>query len=182
VEVERSVDVAHRLEAVGQVSIERHGSIRSSRSEQTSTPELRETRDPLPSGQTGRRGVDIWSTLDPMEFFVPHIDGEGHMSPDDAEAAWQACRKGAEGDMGHEALARRVYRLDYRHNGRELTAVVGEREKYYDHELVMAIIAFPGVYKICCEIRGYIKVGDTPMAGEGSVREFVDFDPPTLDD
>jgi hypothetical protein len=113
-----------------------------------------------------------------MEFFVPNIDGDGRMTSTQAEAAWQACRKGAEGEMGREALARRVYRLDYRHNGREMSAVVGEREKYADLELVMAIIAFPGVYKVCCEVRGFLKVGDTPMVGEGSVREAIDFDPP----
>jgi hypothetical protein len=112
-----------------------------------------------------------------MEFFVPTVDGEGRMEPDEAEAAWQACRKGAEGEMSQEALRRRVYRVQYRHNGKSMTAVVGEREQYYERELVMAIIAFPHLYKICTTIRGYLKVGDTPMVGMHDAGYAEEFDP-----
>jgi hypothetical protein len=110
-----------------------------------------------------------------MDFFVPKIDGDGPMPPDEAEDAWLACRKGAERDTGQEALARRVYRLAYRHNGREMSAQVGELEPYYDRERVMAIVAFAGHYKVCCAVRGYLKIGDTPIVGGESVDEVEDF-------
>ncbi|HEU5253402.1 MAG TPA: hypothetical protein VFU16_08790 [Solirubrobacterales bacterium] len=110
-----------------------------------------------------------------MEFFVPEVDGSARMTSETAEKAWQACRKGAEGDAGQNALARRVYRLDYAHNGKQLYAQVGKQEPYYDLEVVMAIIAFPQYYKICCAVRGYQKVGDTPMVGVGSVSYVEDF-------
>jgi hypothetical protein len=113
-----------------------------------------------------------------MRFFVPEVDGSGPMADGNAETAWQACRKGAEGDAGGvDALARRVYRLEYAHNGKTMSAVVGSNEDYYDSELVMAIIAFPGYYKICCVVRGFLKVGDTPIVGLGSVLDVEDFDP-----
>jgi hypothetical protein len=112
-----------------------------------------------------------------MNFVVPTIDGEGWMKPEEAEAAWQACRKGAEGDAGQDALARRVYRLGFNHNGSKLDAVIGERDPYDKQQTVVAIIAFPGYYKICLTVRGFLKVGDTPMVGTQAVLEVEDFDP-----
>lgn len=111
-----------------------------------------------------------------MEFFFPDAEGEGRVEPEKAEELWQACRKGAETETGWEALSRRVYRLRYQHNGKTMEAKVGEREGYYERELVMAIIAFPGCYKICCLVRGFLKIGDTPMVGNGSVLEVEDFE------
>jgi hypothetical protein len=62
-----------------------------------------------------------------MNFVVP-TDGEGWMTPEEAEGAWQGCSNGAEGETTGEALARRVYSIQYRHNGQTLDAVVGERD------------------------------------------------------
>ncbi len=93
------------------------------------------------------------------------------MSPERAEEFWQACRKGAETETGWEALARRVYRLRYHHNGKTMEAKVGDREDYCDREPVMA---FPNCYKICCLGRGFSKIGDTPMVGLGPVLEVED--------
>jgi hypothetical protein len=111
-----------------------------------------------------------------MEFFFPSADGQGQSDPEKAEELWQACRKGVETETGWEALSRRVFRLRYQHNGRVMEAKVGEREDYYGRERVMAIIAFPNCYKICCAVRGFLKIGDTPMVGLGSVLEVEDFD------
>jgi hypothetical protein len=68
-----------------------------------------------------------------------------------------------------------VYSLTYRHDGSQLTATVGERGGYYPDEVVMAIVAFPGLYLICSVIHGYWKVGDTPMVGERAVLTVEDF-------
>lgn len=98
----------------------------------------------------------------------------GNLPPEEAEKAWQACRKGAEGDMGRDALARRFYRLDYVHDGRQMKAVVGEREPDSEQDLVMAIIAFTDCYKICCQGRGYMELG-APIVGTHDVRYHEDF-------
>jgi hypothetical protein len=55
-------------------------------------------------------------------------------------------------------------------------ATVGKPEPHYDQDLVMAIIAFPGLYSIRCLVRGYLKIGDPIIVGEGSVRYVEDFD------
>lgn len=94
-----------------------------------------------------------------MDFFVSTIDGKDRMPPGEAEDAWQACRKGEEGDVP-DTHARRVYRLRYNHNGKTHEAVVGERDAL-DNQTVMAILAYPGVYKVCLAVRGFLKVGDT---------------------
>lgn len=112
----------------------------------------------------------------PMEFFFPSAEGDGQEGADSAEQHWQACRKGVETETGWEALSRRVYRLRYRHNGETMEATVGEREDYYGRERVMAIIAFPHCYKICCMVRGFLKIGDTPMVGVDAMLEVEDFD------
>lgn len=57
-----------------------------------------------------------------------------------------------------------------------MEAQVGEQEDYYERERVMAIIAFPGCYKICCVVHGFLRIGDTPMVGEHAVLEVEDFD------
>ncbi len=57
-----------------------------------------------------------------------------------------------------------------------MEAKVGEREAYYDREPVMAIIAFPAYYKICCLKRGFLKIGDTPMVGVHDVSTVEDFE------
>jgi hypothetical protein len=110
-------------------------------------------------------------------FFVPTVDGKGRMSPEQAEEAWQACRKGIEHDGGSVAADQpRVYRLRYVHNGNEIEAVVGEPD-FYDDQTVMAIIDAGPFYKVCNAVRGYLKVGDTPMVGPQAVRSVEHFDP-----
>jgi hypothetical protein len=109
-----------------------------------------------------------------MDFFFPTADGLDREPADKAEACWQACRKGAEQDLAQEALARRVYRLDFTHNGQELSAIVGRPDEF-ERQTVMAIIAFPGVYSIRCLVRGFLKIGSPILVGESAVRYVEDF-------
>lgn len=116
-----------------------------------------------------------------MDFFFPTPDGKGREPADKAEALWQACRKGAEQDIGREALARRVYSMSYRHDGNHITATIGKPD-FYGRETVMAIIAFPGIYSIRCLVRGFLKIGDPICVGSGDVDRVEDFDPPLVQD
>jgi hypothetical protein len=109
-----------------------------------------------------------------MEFFFPTPDGLGREPADKAEEYWQACRKGAEQDLARDALARRVYRLEFTHNGRELSAVVGKPDAF-ERQTVMAIIAFSGLYSIRCLVRGFLMIGEPILVSEGAVRHVEDF-------
>jgi len=111
----------------------------------------------------------------PIEFFFPNAEGTGVAKPDQAEVLWQACRKSSERDTGQEALARRVYRLSYSHDGADVTATVG-RPWTANGELVMAIIAFPEMYSIRCLFRGFLKSGDPIAVGRHDVIRVEDFD------
>lgn len=93
-----------------------------------------------------------------------------------AEEAWQGCRKGVEQEHNAEASRRRVYRLRFRHDSEEHEVTVGKRS-FYDHDLVVAIVELPGVYKVCHVRRGLLGTGDTPMVGSHAVLEIEDFDP-----
>jgi hypothetical protein len=112
-----------------------------------------------------------------MQFYVPTVDGSEHMVPGEDEKQLQACRKEAELSVGRSALARRVYRLEYEHDGKSMNAQVGEPLRAYcDCELVMAIIAFPDCYKICCVVNGYLEVAATPIVELRDTIDAEDFD------
>ena len=110
-----------------------------------------------------------------IEFFFLNADGTGNAKPGHAETLWQACRRSSERDTGHEALARRVHRLSYSHDGADVTATVGEPWTV-DGELVMAIIAFPEMYSIRCLFRGFLRSGDPIAVGGHDVSRVEDFD------
>lgn len=115
-----------------------------------------------------------------MEFFVPTVDGSDRMYPGKDEKVWGSCRRQAELEMGDEALDRRVYRLEYRHEGSPLTAQVGDPcEGYCGCQLVLAIVAFPGGYKVCCAVEGRLELGATPIVNLEDVLAAEDFGPPS---
>ena len=111
----------------------------------------------------------------PIEFFFPNAEGTGNAKPGHAETLWQACRRSSEHDTGQEALARRVYRLSYMHDGADVTATVGQPWTG-NGQLVMAIIAFPRMYSIRCLFRGFLQAGDPIAVGRHDVIRVEDFD------
>jgi hypothetical protein len=109
-----------------------------------------------------------------MMFFVPSEDDAGELPSDEAEKTWHFARRRAEIETGGVALDRRIYRLDYRDDGRELSAVVGGIDGD-DEDLIVAIVAFPDVYSVRCRHRGVLKGGEPILVGEGDVRQVVEF-------
>lgn len=100
-------------------------------------------------------------------FFIPFADSE-----ETAQHVYAAIRETMT-KVAFQPSDRRVYRVAYRHNGRDLVATVGERD--IDGETVIAILeAFnPGpIYMICTRDRGVVR-GDPILAGEAVM--VVDF-------
>lgn len=97
------------------------------------------------------------------------------MTPEDAEQAWHACRKGVEDASGEQASPRRIYRLRWVHNGDTHEASVGEKDPY-DNMTVMAIVVTDTRYWVCNLKRGFFKT-PAPMVGPSDVRDVEDFDP-----
>lgn len=100
-------------------------------------------------------------------FFVPFAD-----SAETADEVYATIRT----TMAREAFQpteRRVCRVVYQHNGRDLIATVGEKD--VDGETVIAILEAynPGpIYMICTPNRGVVR-GDPILAGD--VLTVVDF-------
>lgn len=103
------------------------------------------------------------------EFFVPVVE------PDGQDTAYRAIVEGAEGDMGRPVLPRRIFRLRYFHDGRELIAEVGELDPY-DGQPVMAILDQGDCYTVATRVRGYLKVGEPIIVGKPDVLEAIEFD------
>ncbi|WP_298123338.1 hypothetical protein [Brevundimonas sp.] len=100
-------------------------------------------------------------------FFIPFAD-----SAETADEVYATIRA----TMAKEAFQpteRRVYRVMYQHNGRDLIATVGEKD--IDGETVIAILEGynPGpIYMICTPTRGVVR-GDPILAGD--ILAVVDF-------
>lgn len=92
-------------------------------------------------------------------FFLPFAD-----SAATADEAYETIRS----TMAKEAFPptdRRIYRVAYQHNGRDLVATVGEKD--VDGETVIAILEVYNpeqIYMICTPSRGVVR-GDPILAG-----------------
>jgi hypothetical protein len=100
------------------------------------------------------------------EFFVPHTE-----SRKQAEEVWQATRKFAEEQLGWAVSDRRIFRIEYRHNGKEEEAEVGKTERR-QREPVMVILESQS-FLVCTPTRGVAK-GEPILIGIPS--RIVDFD------
>lgn len=103
-------------------------------------------------------------------FFVPFAE-----TADTAEEGY-ASVKAFMLRVAFRPTERRIYRVDYRHNGRDYVSIVGEREP--EGEPVIAIFeAFnpSPVYMICTPNRGVVTGG--PILA-GNVQSVTDFSPP----
>jgi hypothetical protein len=88
-------------------------------------------------------------------FFVPEPDGTAR-DKDDAKRVYELCRKEAEREAGREAVPQPVFRLRFVHDGRDMTAEVGQLDPYGYQRLVIAIVPFPDHYWICSSAPNHI--------------------------
>jgi hypothetical protein len=104
-----------------------------------------------------------------VKFFVP-----GAATRSDAERVWQATRHFAEAQFTWAVSSRRIYRLDYLHNGERHIAEVGQYDAPEDE--VVQVILESTTYLVCTENRG-VRRGTPIQVGRGDVTEVVDFEP-----
>lgn len=99
------------------------------------------------------------------EFFVPHAS-----SPEQAEQVWQATKKFAEEQTGWEVTDRRIFKVEFTHDGKDYVAEVGQPEPQ-SGETVLVILESNAVL-VCTENRGVAR-GSPMLTGP---RTIVDFD------
>jgi len=100
-------------------------------------------------------------------FFVPFAD-----TAETADSVYASVREFM-GKVAFRPTDRRIYRVHYRHNGRQYVSTVGEREP--EGETVIAILEAYNptpLYMICTPNRGVV-TGDPILAGD--VQMVVDF-------
>ena len=106
-----------------------------------------------------------------MKFFVPHTKDDKQ-----AEEVYSATRKFVAEQMGAKLSPRKVFRLEYVHNGKREQAEVG-RENPVNHETTMVILFDPqrDLYYVCTPDRAVLRGGPI-LVGGNEVQEVVDFE------
>lgn len=102
-----------------------------------------------------------------MKFFLPHAT-----DPASAETAYNAIKQFAEELTGWKVSNRRIYRLEFVHNGKHYTAEVGQRTDFNDEEVIAILDSDP--YLICTPNQGVI-VGPPLFVGHHLVLRRDDF-------
>jgi hypothetical protein len=105
-----------------------------------------------------------------MKFFIPKAE-----SAEKAQALYEAIRTFlSEQGMG-ECSERRIFRLQWRHDGKPHRAEIG-KDTSINREVVFAILHRPEVklYYVCTTNSGVLR-GTPVLAAEATVTEVVDF-------
>jgi hypothetical protein len=99
------------------------------------------------------------------EFFVPSAD-----TPEKAEELYEKIKSfGGCGGSGP-----RIFRLEFRHDGNNHVAQVGEKDTELD-ETVFAIFDCGGAYHVCTTNRGVLR-GSPALVGKHDTHRVVEFD------
>jgi hypothetical protein len=101
-------------------------------------------------------------------FFVPAARDDAQ-----AEEVWEATRKFARDQLGWEVGERRIFRIEYTHDGQDLVAQVGEQEPRQGEPVL--VILESNAYLVCTENRGVAR-GAPILVGLQTVSKIVDFD------
>ena len=100
-----------------------------------------------------------------MEFFIPHTEGK-----EEAEGIFTSIAK----FIGADATQKKIFKITYIHNGKDMSAEVGKNvDSYYQESMpeVIAIFKHGQSYCICLPERGVAK-GSPILVGasRGSTR------------
>jgi hypothetical protein len=105
-----------------------------------------------------------------VKFFLPAAD-----SPEQAESVYGSIRSFAEEQTGWKTTDRRIYRLEYRHEGKNYSAQVGEFDPRIDEVVIAILETVRGVYLVCSQNRCVLR-GEPMLVGSDEVYIRLDFD------
>ncbi len=106
-----------------------------------------------------------------MKFFIPAAKNEQN-----AELLYSSLKKRLSQTVGTDFDDRRIYQLNFSHEGKDYSAKVGETTDF-NHELVIAILHSPGrdLYQVCTPNRG-VERGISILVGGHAVAFSSDFE------
>jgi len=102
-----------------------------------------------------------------MKFFVPEAENET-----EALSVWNATRKFAEETLGWEVSERRIFRISYRHDGKDYSVEVGKPDPRIGE--VVLVILESNTYLVCTPNRGVLR-GMPILVGRNEVKRTADF-------
>lgn len=93
-----------------------------------------------------------------MKFFIPAAD-----SPEQTKNVLESTKKFAEENLGFKYGDKKIFKLEFRHDGKTYTAEVGKKETLTGYNEIVVLILSPleqhNPYIICTPNRGVIKGG-----------------------
>ncbi|MEQ1918983.1 MAG: hypothetical protein ABL955_07270 [Elusimicrobiota bacterium] len=104
----------------------------------------------------------------PMKFFVPNTNGEAQ-----AKTLWDATKKFSEDQMARKYADRKIFRIEYRHDGEEYVAQVGKIDRREEEEVLVILEGDP--YVVCTKNRGVLR-GEPIMVGKQEITRVEYFD------
>ena len=102
-----------------------------------------------------------------MKFFVPLASDD-----DEAERVWNATRFFARDQLAWEVTDRRIFQINYQHEGKAYVAEVGELDPRTG-ETVLVILE-SNAFLVCTANRGVAR-GEPILVGREEVRTISDF-------
>ena len=102
-----------------------------------------------------------------MKFFVPAA-----VNDDEAERVWKATRDFAQNQLAWAVADRRIFQLNYQHDGKPYVAEVGKPDPRTG-ETVLVILE-SNAYLVCTAGRGVAR-GEPILVGREEVRTITDF-------
>jgi|GEM_PF-442149 len=102
-------------------------------------------------------------------FFVP-----GARDREQAERVWQSTREFMR-RQGFRTSDRRIYSIQYVHNGEDCFDKVGEKDRY-GTETILVMLETDSVY-LCCTANRGVRRGEPILTGKGDDTFVTDFDP-----
>ncbi len=103
-----------------------------------------------------------------MKFFVPHVKDKKQ-----EEIVYEGIKRFAKENLAWEITSRRIFSIQYNHEGKEYYAEVGKEEQVV-HEKVIAILE-SNTYLICTPNRGIVR-GTPILVGKKEAFSVVDFE------
>jgi len=101
------------------------------------------------------------------KFFIPFVKDS-----EEAEDIYSAIKKHAKDCYGWTIKERRIYRMNFEHDGMKYTAVVGEPTAF-NGEVVIAILEST-TYLVCTQNSGVLSGNPIMVGPTGPVEDFSD--------
>lgn len=106
-----------------------------------------------------------------MKFFIPRFEGK----PKDAEKILEATRKVCSEQVGFPLSERRIFKMEFTHDGKNFVVEVGQVLRDRVNETVVAILDAGNLYLVCTRNRGVVR-GEPYLVGKSSAWDVVDFE------